>query len=51
MRPQRMDRDFVTTARTLSEALPYMQRYAGAVVVAVVALYALEPRVSGAVSR
>ncbi len=28
-----MDRDFVTTARTLSEALPYMQRYAGAVVV------------------
>lgn len=33
MRPQSMDRDFVTTARTLSEALPYMQRYAGAVVV------------------
>jgi len=33
MRLQRMDRDFVTTARTLSEALPYMQRYAGAVVV------------------
>ncbi|HRO14625.1 MAG TPA: acetylglutamate kinase [Paracoccus sp. (in: a-proteobacteria)] len=28
-----MDRDFATTARTLSEALPYMQRYAGAVVV------------------
>lgn len=28
-----MDRDFVKTARTLSEALPYMQRYAGAVVV------------------
>lgn len=28
-----MDRDFVSTARTLSEALPYMQRYAGAVVV------------------
>ncbi|WP_299364847.1 acetylglutamate kinase [uncultured Paracoccus sp.] len=28
-----MNRDFVTTARTLSEALPYMQRYAGAVVV------------------
>ena len=33
MRQQSMDRDFVTTARTLSEALPYMQRYAGAVVV------------------
>ncbi len=28
-----MSRDFVTTASTLSEALPYMQRYAGAVVV------------------
>ncbi|MBV0892914.1 acetylglutamate kinase [Paracoccus sp. Z118] len=28
-----MDRDFATTANTLSEALPYMQRYAGAVVV------------------
>lgn len=28
-----MDRDWITTARTLSEALPYMQRYAGAVVV------------------
>lgn len=33
MRQQNMDRDFVSTARTLSEALPYMQRYAGAVVV------------------
>lgn len=33
MRQQNMNRDFVTTARTLSEALPYMQRYAGAVVV------------------
>ena len=33
MRQQDMDRDFVTTAQTLSEALPYMQRYAGAVVV------------------
>ncbi len=33
MRQQNMDRDFATTARTLSEALPYMQRYAGAVVV------------------
>ncbi|WP_134725460.1 acetylglutamate kinase [Paracoccus luteus] len=28
-----MDRDFAAPARTLSEALPYMQRYAGAVVV------------------
>ena len=33
MRQQNMDRDFATTAGTLSEALPYMQRYAGAVVV------------------
>ena len=33
MRQQSMDRDFATTAGTLSEALPYMQRYAGAVVV------------------
>ncbi|QQA44886.1 acetylglutamate kinase [Pelagovum pacificum] len=28
-----MDRDWIATARTLSEALPYMQRYSGAVVV------------------
>ncbi|MEI4471716.1 acetylglutamate kinase [Frigidibacter sp. MR17.24] len=28
-----MNRDWIATARTLSEALPYMQRYAGAVVV------------------
>jgi len=28
-----MDRDWIGTARTLSEALPYLQRYAGAVVV------------------
>ncbi|KAB2884678.1 MAG: acetylglutamate kinase [Albidovulum sp.] len=28
-----MDRDWIATARTLSEALPYLQRYAGAVVV------------------
>ena len=33
MRQQNMNRDFATTADTLSEALPYMQRYAGAVVV------------------
>ena len=28
-----MDRDWITTARTLSEALPYLQRYDGATVV------------------
>ncbi|KFI27427.1 acetylglutamate kinase [Paenirhodobacter enshiensis] len=28
-----MDRDWITTARTLSEALPYLQRYSGATVV------------------
>lgn len=28
-----MNRDWIATARTLSEALPYMQRYSGAVVV------------------
>ncbi len=28
-----MDRDWIATARTLSEALPYLQRYTGAVVV------------------
>lgn len=33
MRKQDMDRDWIATARTLSEALPYMQRYSGAVVV------------------
>ena len=33
MRQQKMDRDWIATARTLSEALPYMQRYSGAVVV------------------
>ena len=33
MRQQNMNRDFAATARTLSEALPYMQRYTGAVVV------------------
>ena len=33
MRPQRMNRDWIATARTLSEALPYLQRYTGAVVV------------------
>ena len=33
MRKQNMNRDWTSTARTLSEALPYMQRYSGAVVV------------------
>ena len=33
MRKQNMNRDWTATARTLSEALPYMQRYSGAVVV------------------
>ena len=33
MKARDMNRDWITTARTLSEALPYMQRYAGAVVV------------------
>ncbi len=33
MKRQTMNRDWIATARTLSEALPYMQRYSGAVVV------------------
>ena len=33
MRTQNMDRDWIATARTLAEALPYMQRYSGAIVV------------------
>lgn len=33
MRRQTMNRDWIATARTLSEALPYLQRYSGAVVV------------------
>jgi len=33
MRKQNMNRDWIATARTLSEALPYLQRYSGAVVV------------------
>lgn len=33
MRPQNMNRDWIATARTLSEALPYLQRYTGAIVV------------------
>jgi acetylglutamate kinase len=33
MKKQNMNRDWIATARTLSEALPYLQRFAGAVVV------------------
>ncbi|MCZ4259452.1 MAG: acetylglutamate kinase [Limimaricola soesokkakensis] len=33
MRTQKMDRDWIATAKTLSEALPYLQRYSGAIVV------------------
>ncbi|MEO0938903.1 MAG: acetylglutamate kinase [Pseudomonadota bacterium] len=33
MRQQDMNRDWIGTARTLSQALPYLQRYAGATVV------------------
>ncbi|NDV02237.1 acetylglutamate kinase [Pseudoroseicyclus tamaricis] len=33
MKTQDMDRDWLTTARTLQKALPYMQRYSGAIVV------------------
>ena len=33
MKKQNMNRDWIATARTLSEALPYLQRFTGAVVV------------------
>ncbi|NIY71803.1 acetylglutamate kinase [Marivivens donghaensis] len=33
MRKQEMNQDWIATARTLSEALPYLQRYSGAIVV------------------
>ncbi|CUI31469.1 acetylglutamate kinase [Cognatishimia activa] len=33
MKKQNMNRDWIATARTLSQALPYLQRYTGAVVV------------------
>ena len=33
MKKRDMNRDWIATARTLSEALPYLQRYTGAVVV------------------
>ncbi len=33
MKTQDMNRDWIATARTLSQALPYMQRYSGATVV------------------
>ena len=33
MKKQQMNRDWIATARTLSQALPYLQRYDGAIVV------------------
>ncbi|MBB3986379.1 acetylglutamate kinase [Sagittula sp. NFXS13] len=33
MRPRNMNKDWKATARTLSQALPYLQRYSGAIVV------------------
>ena len=33
MKKQTMERDWIGTARTLSEALPYLQRFTGSVVV------------------
>ena len=33
MKKQDMNRDWIATARTLSEALPYLQRYTEAIVV------------------
>ncbi|MBO6884841.1 MAG: acetylglutamate kinase [Marivita sp.] len=33
MKPRDMNHDWIATARTLSEALPFMQRYAGSIVV------------------
>ncbi len=33
MKKQTMNRDWIATARTLNEALPYLQRYTGAIVV------------------
>ena len=33
MRKQNMNRDWIATARTLAEALPYLQRFAGSIVV------------------
>ncbi|WP_372884359.1 acetylglutamate kinase [Shimia sp.] len=33
MKKQNMNRDWIATARTLSQALPYLQRYTGAIVV------------------
>lgn len=33
MKTQDMNRDWIATAKTLNQALPYMQRYAGAIVV------------------
>ncbi|MEO9461113.1 MAG: acetylglutamate kinase, partial [Marinomonas sp.] len=33
MKKQNMNRDWIATASTLSQALPYLQRYTGAIVV------------------
>ena len=33
MKQREMNRDWIATARTLSEALPYLQRYDGSIVV------------------
>ena len=33
MKKQDMNRDWIATARTLSQALPYLQRYSDAIVV------------------
>ena len=33
MKKQNMNRDWIATAETLSQALPYLQRYSGAIVV------------------
>ena len=33
MQKQTMNRDWIATARTLNQALPYLQRYDGAIVV------------------
>ena len=33
MKKQNMNRDWIATAETLSQALPYLQRYSGAIIV------------------
>ena len=41
MRPRDMNRDWIATASTLSQALPYLQRYEGATVVIKLGAHAL----------